>query len=96
MLNCFSCILPDRIKQAKICTNKEKGGETMVGKNLKKLRLQNKLSQTETAKLLGTSQTLYSAYERDQYEPNNKNLVKMAEIFNTSTDYLLGRYDKKA
>ena len=68
----------------------------MVGKNLKKLRLQNKLSQTETAKLLGISQTLYSAYERDQYEPNNKNHVKMAEIFNTSTDYLLGRYDKKA
>lgn len=68
----------------------------MVGKNLKKLRKQNHLSQIETAKMLGVSQTQYSAYERDQYEPNNEKLVKMAEIFNTSTDYLLGRYDKKA
>ena len=66
----------------------------MVGKRIKKLRLQNKLSQKETAKLLGISQTLYSAYERDIYEPNNANLVKLAEIFNTSTDYLLGRYEK--
>lgn len=66
----------------------------MVGKNLKKLRKQNHLSQAETAKMLGISQTQYSAYERDQYEPNNTNLVKMAEIFNTSTDYLLGRYEK--
>lgn len=68
----------------------------MVGKNLKKLRKQHHLSQTETAKMLGVSQTQYSAYERDQYEPSNETLVKMAEIFNTSTDYLLGRYDKKA
>lgn len=66
----------------------------MVGKNLKKLRKKNHLSQTETAKMLGISQTQYSAYERDQYEPSNEKLVKMAELFNTSTDYLLGRYEK--
>lgn len=68
----------------------------MIGKNLKRLRKQNKLSQTEAAKIFGISQTTYSDYERDIHEPPYKTLVQIADYFNTSTDFLLGRYDKKA
>jgi transcriptional regulator with XRE-family HTH domain len=59
-------------------------------KNLKKIRIKNKLSQKEMADILTVTQSSYSKYERGLVEPDYDTLIKLAEYFNVSTDYLLG------
>jgi DNA-binding response OmpR family regulator len=60
---------------------------------LKKLREKNNLSQKDLADLLGLGRTAISNYETGLNEPSITILVKMATIFQTSTDYLIGRTD---
>ena len=67
----------------------------MLGENLKILRKNSKMSQAELAEKLGITQRIYSDYERNRCEPKLETLIKMAEVFNTSTDFLLVRYSKK-
>ena len=67
------------------------GSEKMYLKRLKTLRIKAGLKQTEIAKILGIRQTVYSRYERGfQTIPLNF-LVKLADFYNTSTDYILNR-----
>lgn len=61
------------------------------GSRLKKLRKQHHLTQKEVAEKLNITQVTISKYENNIIEPDNLNLNKLAELFNTSTDYLLGR-----
>jgi transcriptional regulator with XRE-family HTH domain len=42
---------------------------------------------------LGISRRAYTKYENDQTEPDNKTLSRLAEYFDVTTDYLLGRTD---
>lgn len=63
--------------------------------NLINLRKSMGMSQLELAKILGVSQQTVSKYENGIREPDNKTLVKLSEIFNVSTDYLLGKTDIK-
>ncbi len=63
----------------------------MLGSRLKKLR--GNRTQDDIAKLLGISRARYSHYENERSEPDTETLQKLADIFNTSTDYLLGRTD---
>lgn len=63
---------------------------TNIANILKNLRNQSNMSQEELAKLLGISRSAVSSYENGTRSPNNELLVKMANIFNVSTDYLLG------
>lgn len=58
---------------------------------LKSLRIQNDLKQTELANKLGVQSSAISKYENGQLEISNELLVKIADIFSVSTDYLLGR-----
>jgi transcriptional regulator with XRE-family HTH domain len=67
----------------------------MVGVILKKLRKQSGLSQKELADILEVSQQAISFYESDTKDPNNDVLQKIADYFNVSTDYLLGREQKQ-
>lgn len=60
---------------------------------LKSLRIQNDLKQTELANKLGVQSSAISKYENGQLEISNELLVKIADIFSVSTDYLLGRTD---
>lgn len=60
---------------------------------LKALRTQNDLKQTELANKLGVQSSAISKYENGQLEISNELLIKLADIFNVSTDYLLGRTD---
>ena len=63
----------------------------MYLKRLKTLRIKAGLKQTEIAEILGIQQTVYSRYERGfQTIPLNF-LVKLADFYNTSTDYILNR-----
>ncbi|MCD8040787.1 MAG: helix-turn-helix domain-containing protein [Clostridia bacterium] len=43
------------------------------------------------AAMLGVSQPSYIRYENGTSEPSQENLVKIANIFDVSVDYLLGR-----
>ena len=62
-----------------------------LGENLKKIRQEHKLTQIELANMLGISQKSYSHWETQKTEPTLENVVKLANIFNTTTDYFLGQ-----
>ena len=57
---------------------------------LRELRENRELSQAEMAKKLGVSQQTYSRYESHTTEIPLKLLITLAELYDTSTDYLLG------
>lgn len=59
--------------------------------NLAKLRREKKVSQKAVAKTLGVSQALLSHYENGVREPGIDFLVKAAEYYGCSVDFLLGR-----
>ena len=59
-----------------------------------RLKEQRKLygfTQREIAERLGVSQPSYIRYENGSAEPSQENLVKIADAFDVSVDYLLGR-----
>lgn len=58
---------------------------------LKELRREKKATQEEIAKYLGIKKQSYSRYELDIAEPNIENLIKLADYFGVSVDYLIGR-----
>lgn len=61
----------------------------------KDMREDNDMTQAQIAEILGIQQTVYSRYERGfQYIPI-KHLIKLADFYNVSTDYLLGRTNNK-
>ena len=62
---------------------------------LRDLREDSDRNQTELAKLLDMSQTGYSKYETGENEVPVVVLEKLADIYKTSVDYLLGRTDQK-
>ena len=58
---------------------------------LKELRKEKKLTQTELASKLDISQKSYSNWESGKAEPTLDNIIKLANILDTTTDFLLGR-----
>jgi len=62
----------------------------MLGRNLKVLRSQNGITQTELAKVLGVSQQTVGSWEKDKSTPNYDLLKQIARYFKVTTDYLLG------
>ena len=62
---------------------------------IKGLREDNDMNQTELALILNISQRTYSHYERGDREIPLKILVNLADYYNVSVDYLLGRTNKK-
>ena len=57
---------------------------------LRGLREDNDLTQTQVAKILGTSQTMYARYERGANEMPIRHLITLCKFYNVSADYLLG------
>lgn len=62
----------------------------MVGNNIRKLRILQNLTQEDIAAIVGCSFKSVSAWECGRREPRNSVLVKLAQRFNVSVDYLLG------
>lgn len=58
---------------------------------LKDLREDNDLVQKEVAAYLGIDQRVYSNYETGKRDIPVKFIIMLADYYNTSTDYLLGR-----
>ncbi len=62
---------------------------------IRNLREDSDLTQEELAKLLNISQTTYSRYESGALDIPTQSLIKLAEYYSTSVDYLLGITDSK-
>ena len=69
--------------------------KTLFGQRLKQLREEAKLTQEELAIKLDTKKQYISRYELDQFEPSFYFLVKAADLFRVTTDYLLGRSEMR-
>lgn len=63
----------------------------MFAQRLKDLRQEKKISQTELASALNISNRTISMYEQGNSEPNVEILSKIADYFNVTADYLIGR-----
>ena len=59
--------------------------------NLKRLRINAHINQKEIANYLGITVAGYSLYERGNREPNIATLIKLADYYGVSIDYLVGR-----
>ena len=62
--------------------------------NLRELRKKRGLSQVELAEKLGFSKSLIGLYETGDRKPSFEALEAIADFFNISTDYLMGKDDK--
>lgn len=65
-----------------------------IRRRIKGLREEKNLSQKEIAQILGISQRTYSYYETNRDIPISV-LIKLANFYNVTTDYLLNREDNK-
>lgn len=57
---------------------------------IKELREDNDLTQQEIADILGTTQQVYSRYEKGINEMPIRHLVELCKFYNVSADYILG------
>lgn len=62
-----------------------------IGTKLKDLRLQCDLTQQEVAQQLKINRVNYTRYENNVNRPDYEVLVKLADFFDTTTDYLLDK-----
>jgi len=85
-----SCTLCDTI-------GNEKGSDKMAWFNtLKTLREKSGESMSETAEILNIAKSTYASYEYGKREPNIEMLTKIANHYNVSVDYILGRPEAKS
>ena len=63
-------------------------------RRIRDLREDKDLNQTQVAKILGMSQTGYSKYEKGENDLPTAILIKLADFYDVSIDYLLNRTDE--
>ena len=68
----------------------------MLAKRLKELRFRNDITQAEFVRALGVAHQTVASWESGRTEPSNTALRDIADYFNVSADYLLGRETPKA
>ena len=66
-----------------------------LNENIKKLRIVRGLNQVEFAKILCVTKQCVSNWENDNVVPSIDMLCKIADLFEVSTDYLLGRSERR-
>ena len=64
------------------------------GKRLQQLRERKRISRRVLSELCGLNHEAVRRYEREEAEPTLHSLVAIAEFFDVSVDYLLGRSEK--
>lgn len=69
--------------------------EKIYLKRIKELRQEQSRTQINVSTLLGIDQSYYSKLERGKHDISLKELMKIAEFYNVSLDYLAERTDKK-
>lgn len=58
---------------------------------LKELRKQQNLTQVQVSQYLNTTHQTYNNYENGKYEPSIDMLIKLADLYKTSIDFIVGR-----
>lgn len=66
----------------------------MLGDQIKNLRIAKKINQVELAKKLGITKQSVSNWENENIMPSIEMLIKIADLFGVTTDYLLGLSDE--
>ena len=66
----------------------------MKGTRLKELRERKRLTQSQLAEVLDVSQQAVGKWELEKASPDDKTLIRIANYFGVTTDYLLGYDDK--
>ena len=64
-------------------------------KRIRDLREDKDITQAQLANILGMSQTGYSKYENGENDIPTQILIKLADFYGTTIDYILGRTDEK-
>ena len=67
----------------------------MFAKRLRKLRREADLTQTQLAEALGATRGMIASYETGGKQPRLNILMKIADYFDCSIDYLVGKTDEK-
>ncbi|MGL4761852.1 MAG: helix-turn-helix domain-containing protein [Sarcina sp.] len=67
----------------------------LFAERFKKLRLEKEINQKDLSKILQTSTSTIGMWEQGRRSPDKEMLVKIADYFDVSIDYLLGRTDSK-
>ena len=62
----------------------------MISNKIQSLRKQKKLSQSELARKLGITRSSVNAWEQGISVPSTQYIIELSELFNVSTDFLLG------
>lgn len=68
----------------------------LKGERLKQLRKEKNLTQTELGNKINVTKVSISGYESGNRSPDTDTLQRLADFFEVSTDYLLGRTDTPA
>lgn len=68
----------------------------MFGERLRNLRESKNLTQLELSKQINIGNVTLSQYESNKRKPDNDTLVQIADFFDVSVDYLLGRQQSKS
>ena len=63
---------------------------------LRQLRLECSLTQKQVADYLGCNQSAYSKYERGKRDLSIPVMIKLADLYVTNTDYIVGRGSRRA
>jgi transcriptional regulator with XRE-family HTH domain len=66
----------------------------IMAKRLTELRNAKGLAQKDIAEYLGITKSAYGFYEQNRREPSPEIIKKLADYFDVSADYLLGRINK--
>lgn len=66
--------------------------ENALAHRLTELRAKENYTQEVFATMIGVSRSTYAAYEKGRNEPDIHTLIKIADIYRISLDYLVGRY----
>ena len=66
-----------------------------LGDRLKKLRMENHLRQDQVACLVGVERSSVSLWETNMRQPSYTTLVRLADLYGVTADYLLGRADDR-
>lgn len=62
---------------------------------LKKVRMDRHMTQAQVAKKIGVTASMVSSYETDIRLPSYDVMIRIADLFGVSVDYLLGRDNKR-
>lgn len=70
--------------------------DTIIAERIKQKRTELKMTQDDLAKVIQTTRATIILYEKAQRKPSIDNMMKIAEFFNVSIDWLCGKESAKA